>query len=55
MSVVNLFYKVKTRENLRVGVFFPMMLVQLFVAVIPTMMTLYVDYEKTEWVGRAYI
>ena len=29
--------------------------VQLFVAVMPTMMTLYVDYEKTEWVGRAYI
>ena len=32
-----------------------MMLVQLFVAVMPTMMTLYVDYEKTEWEGRAYI
>ena len=26
-----------------------------FVAVMPTMMTLYVDYEKVEWVGRAYI
>ena len=45
----------KTRENLRVGVIFPMMLVQLFVAVMPTMMTLYVDFEKAEWVGRAYI
>ena len=45
----------KTRENLRVGFIFPMMLVQLFVAVMPTMMTLYVDYEKVEWVGRAYI
>ena len=32
-----------------------MMLVQLFVAVMPTMMTLNVDFEKAEWVGRAYI